>query len=115
MKILLLYENILLSKMQLSQNSHNIKIILLKQILNCHDIIFHKSNNSMVLLENSKLHNVTDISEQSRASHIMRLTEELTTGVKRVIRQGFAYIISPPIVRLIGMGKFNIRSGSPRL
>ena len=60
----------------------------------------------MNLSENSKLHNVTDIPEQSRASHIMGLTEELTTGVKRVISawQGFAYIISPPIVRLIGMG-----------
>ena len=36
----------------------------------------------------------------------MGLTEELTTGVKRVISawQGFAYIISPPIVRIIGMG-----------
>ena len=92
--------------MQISQNSHNIKIKLLKKILNRHDIIFHKSNNSMDLSENSKLHNVTDIPEQSRASHIMGLTEELTTGVKRVISawQGFAYIISPPIVRIIGMG-----------
>ena len=36
----------------------------------------------------------------------MGLTEELTTGVKRVISAwlGFAYIISPPIVRIIGMG-----------
>ena len=36
----------------------------------------------------------------------MGLTEELTTGVKRVISAwlGFAYIVSPPIVRLIGMG-----------
>ena len=41
----------------------------------------------------------------------MGLTEELTTGVKRVISAwlGFAYIISPPIVRLIGMG--NLTSG----
>ena len=35
----------------------------------------------------------------------MGLTEELTTGVKRVISAwlGFSYIISPPIVRIIGM------------
>ena len=60
----------------------------------------------MDLSENSKLLNVTDIPGQSRASHIIGLTEELTTGVKRVISawQGFAYIISPPIVRIIGMG-----------
>ena len=33
----------------------------------------------------------------------MGLTEELTIGVKRVISAwtGFAYIVSPPIVRLI--------------
>ena len=45
----------------------------------------------------------------------MRLTEELTTGVKRVINawQGFAYIISPPVVRLIGMG--NSTSGQEAL
>merc|ERR1712240_103855 len=37
----------------------------------------------------------------------MGLTEELTTEVKRVINAWlrFAYIISPPIVRIIGMGK----------
>ena len=42
----------------------------------------------MDLSENSKLHNVTDIPEQSKASLTMRLTEELTTGVKRVITLG---------------------------
>ena len=69
----------------------------------------------MKLSENSKLHNVTDIPEQSKASLTMRLTEELTTGVKRVINtwQGFAYIISPPVVRLIGMG--NSTSGQEAL
>ena len=52
------------------------------------------------------LHNVTHIPGQSKATYIMGLTEELTTGVKRVISAwlGFAYIISPPIVRIIGIG-----------
>ena len=41
----------------------------------------------------------------------MRLTKEITTRVKRVISawQGFAYIISPSIVRLIGMGNSTSR------
>ena len=66
-------------------------------------------------MEISKLHNVTHIPGQSRATYIMRLTEELTTGVKRVISAwlGFAYIISPPIVRIIGMG--NSTSGQTEL
>ena len=36
----------------------------------------------------------------------IELTEEMTTAVKRVINawQGFAYIISPPVVRIIGGG-----------
>ena len=46
------------------------------------------------------------LAEQRTTYSRMGLTEEITTGVKRVIIawQGFAYIISPPIVRLIGMG-----------
>ena len=46
------------------------------------------------------------LTEQGTTYSRMGLTEEMTTGVKRVISGwlGFAYIISPPIVRIIGMG-----------
>ena len=46
------------------------------------------------------------MTEQVTIYSRMGLTEEVTTGVKRVISawQGFEYIILPPIIRLIGMG-----------